>query len=800
MSEFAVTLPVCRRDLVIRALGDHGPYVVKDPGGNDYFQIGESEHFLLGQFVGSKTAAEICAAYAGHFGEVLAEEDLEQFVTEAQAQGLLQADDGKICPMASRRPGASSWCGSLCWRKKILDPDRLFTLLAPRISFFWTRGFLAFSASCILLAMGLLWTGGSEFSANLAQILHWESAVLIWITITVITMLHEFAHGLTCRHFGGEVHDIGFMLLFFLPCFYCDVSDAWLFREKSKRLWVTFAGAYFELFLWALAVFVWRLTLPGTMFHYLALVVLSVTGVQTLLNFVPLLKLDGYYLLSDWLEIPNLHQASLDSFKDRARQFLWDAPGSADRQRGLLVYLGFAVWLFSVVFLVLSCWALFRFLGSQWGWIGIAVVAAIGWLSVRHLVQGFSGGEVSKMIRQRHQRTVAWLLTLAALGVGLFVLRIDDWASGTLHLRSVNRVELRAPAAAFLKEVHVDEGDRVSPGTLIARLEVPDRTSCLARKQAEVREVQARLKLLEAGPRTEEVAEQKNRVERAKAWCDLARKDLERLRKSVTEVLASLEKQITAFHADLEVATSACKRAQVLLNQRALAEAQYQDALGKQRASFARWEQVQAEKRAYEAKGTFEAEAELARREKELADAQACFNLLLAGTRSEEIDAERARLNRLQEEARYLSKLGNRLLLVSSISGVVSTVHLKEKVGQHLKEGELLCVVEDRGVLAVEVTLLEQDAARVQPGQSIRLKARALPYESFAADVERKAPVAAKGETQGTVTVYGRLRTPPDELQPGMTGHARICTGRRPVGIIACDRALRYLRTEFWWW
>ncbi len=99
--------------------------------------------------------------------------------------------------------------------------------------------------------------------------------------------------------------------MFFMPCFYCNVSDAWLFREKSKRLWVTFAGGYFELFVWALAVFVWRLTVPESMVNYLAFVVLASCGIQSFFNFNPLIKLDGYYLLSDGMELPNLHQRLL---------------------------------------------------------------------------------------------------------------------------------------------------------------------------------------------------------------------------------------------------------------------------------------------------------------------------------------------------------------------------------------------------------------------------------------------------------------------------------------------------------
>ncbi|MBO0798050.1 MAG: hypothetical protein J2P31_04435, partial [Blastocatellia bacterium] len=130
----------------------------------------------------------------------------------------------------------------------------------------------------------------------------------------------EFAHGLTCKQFGGEVHELGFLLIYFQPAFYCNVSDAWLFPEKSKRLWVGFAGPFFELFIWAIATFLWRLTNADTLINFISLIVMASSGVKTLLNFNPLIKLDGYYMLSDYLEMPNLRRRAFRYIGDRIKK------------------------------------------------------------------------------------------------------------------------------------------------------------------------------------------------------------------------------------------------------------------------------------------------------------------------------------------------------------------------------------------------------------------------------------------------------------------------------------------------
>jgi hypothetical protein len=508
MPDLDTPLPCRRAELVVRPLGDHGPYVVKDPGTGAYYHLGAEEHFLLTQLDGQRDAETIRAAFAQRFGKPLSDEDLHEFLRLANEQQLLQSD-GQADTEPSRQPddpldpaslgeGVPFGLRLLYWRKSFFDPDRFFSWLAPKIWWCWTPAFLIFSAGCIVLAAGLLWANRQGLGQSLLSSLRPQTALLAWLVLLLVTLCHEFAHGLTCKHHGGEVHEVGFLLIFFLPCFYCNVSDAWLFKEKSKRLWVTLAGGYFELFLWALAVLVWRVTVPDSLVNYLAFIVLSACGVQTLFNFNPLLKLDGYYLLGDALEVPNLQQRAGVYVKSRLRWLLWGAarPEPDERGRTLLIY-GLVSWLYSLVFLGLSLGFMTHFFGAKLGVLGVVLVALLGLMSVRGLFHGFTAGEVRTMILFRHRRTVVWALLLGGAPAALFLIPMEDRASGPFQVRPAVRAELRAPVAGFLAEVRCDEGDRVSPGTLLARLDVPDLASRIAQKHAEVREAKARLQLLE---------------------------------------------------------------------------------------------------------------------------------------------------------------------------------------------------------------------------------------------------------------------------------------------------------------
>lgn len=820
MPALATIPPKRRPELVVRALGDDGQHVVKDTCQGAYYRLGPQEAFLLEQLDGQQSAAQICTAFQARFGEPLSEAELNAFVSLVRSWNLLQPDEqparraGEGCsipnaasdpgpaqPACSAAPPARSWTfpNLLYWRHRLADPDRLFTWLAPKLRFVWTWPFLVMSAASILIAMVVAYTNRHELTSSFSQSLRWETAVYFWFIVFVVTLCHECAHGLTCKHFGGEVHEVGLLLLLGMPCFYCNVSDAWLLREKAKRLWVTLAGGYCDLVLWALAVCMWRLTPPDVPMHALAWVVLSVCGGRVFFNFNPLVKLDGYYVLSDLLEMPNLQARARAYLTAHMRWLLWGAPRPVREARGrLLLGYGLGNWVFALGFLTLMVGGVAVLLNRAGGGAGLACGLLLGGLVLYGLFREVFGGEVRTMISKRPGRTKLWALALGLLPPALCLLEWEDRATGSFQLRSTTRTEVPVPVTGFLVTVLRDEGERVYAGQPVAQLEVPNLPTRLAQKQAELRECQARLRLLEAGPRVEEIDAQRQRVERARVWRDLARQDLERARQALGADLTRLEKQIAQHRAELDFAQGSHARSSVLVSRGAVALQHHEEAEKKNRVTRAQLQQAEAQRRSLYAVGTRDSETELSRREKELAEALAALILLEAGTRPEEIEAEHARRDRVRAELRYLNELEAQRTVLSRVEGVITTPRFRECIGRHYREGELLCVVEEPGLLEVDIRLGEKEIARVRPGQAVELKVQGLVLQTFRATVSRLAPRAEPGAVQSSVAVACSLENPSPDLRAGMTGHARIYTGPRPIGMILLDRLLRLVRPEFW--
>src|SRR5438309_9181004 len=298
---------------------EEASFVVKDPETGNFYRFREVEHFVLQQLDGSTPVDDIRQRAEERFGAPLPSDTLDQFIKTLRRLGLLETKDAQ--GHMSRQRGRIR--GSLLYlRFKAFDPDHLFNRLVGKVRFCFTPQFLVCSAALILLAFGITVSNWDEISRDFGRLLRPEALLFVLLTTFVITALHEFAHGLTCKHFGGEIHEMGFLLIYFQPAFYCNISDAWLFREKARRLWVTFAGAYFELFVWAVATLLWRVAERGTWVSAAALVVMATSGVKIFFNLNPLIKLDGYYLLSDLLDVPNLRRRAFSYTGGKLKRLL----------------------------------------------------------------------------------------------------------------------------------------------------------------------------------------------------------------------------------------------------------------------------------------------------------------------------------------------------------------------------------------------------------------------------------------------------------------------------------------------
>jgi multidrug resistance efflux pump len=273
------------------------------------------------------------------------------------------------------------------------------------------------------------------------------------------------------------------------------------------------------------------------------------------------------------------------------------------------------------------------------------------------------------------------------------------------------------------------------------------------------------------------------------------------MQQTLTAELEALSEAVNAAQATRDTAQAELTRLNRVVAKGAATQAELDKVEQTLQRDAALLSQAQADLDARRAQGTLSAEQELARRARDLAAERAALTLLQAGTRPQELAAAQSRIDRLKAELEQLQKQQRRREVRSRIAGVVVTPRLREKIGSSIQEGETVCVVENRSFFEAEITLTEEKIAHLKRGLEVELKARALPYATLTGRVTRIATSAAEDDdkAQSTLAVHCRLIDTPATLRTSLTGHARIYTGRRPVGVILLDRALRLLRTEWWW-
>jgi putative peptide zinc metalloprotease protein len=485
-----VTARPCLRDdlvLVEQTYRGEQTWILKDPRSHKYFRFKPLEIMVMQSLDGERTLAEVARALTDE-GLPVTEAAHGSFVQSLSRMGLLVRSLGERTVLELERLRAERrqrrkpalFKGELTrMRWSIGDPDGAFERWMPRLRFFFTPAFFVLSAllfAAYILVIGLKW---GDFRGELVSLYHPADYTLgkilvFWGTGLGLVAVHEIGHGVTCKHFGGHVHEMGAMLIYFQPAFYCNVNDAWTFPERSARLWVTAAGSWIQLVLAAVGAIFWWLLTPGTLLSQVALAAVLIGGITTVIaNANPLIPLDGYYALSDWLEIPNLRQRALAHlgwlFRTRVLRLDARMPPSDERERRIFfVYAMLAVAYITAVLVLVAAvvygWAAGRF-GLAGGLAVLGVILLALWSRLRQWGRTLRGAAQEARVRWRGSPVMRRIGIAAA--VLLLLLLVTPWPvtlSGPFVVAPARVTRLVAPDSGVIARVSSREGMQVAPG------------------------------------------------------------------------------------------------------------------------------------------------------------------------------------------------------------------------------------------------------------------------------------------------------------------------------------------------
>ncbi len=488
-------------------------YVVREPTERKYFQFDEVVVTLMRLMDGTRTPEEIADAAAAELGARPSAGVVADFAQKLKRLGIVERSPAEQHLMLQERlrkkrkiRSKQRTQGSILRLQFSLgDPDAAFSRLQHALRWMWTPGFVALSLAFFatyLIVASLKWdelARGTVDLYTLNGIGAWDIVLLIGLT-AVITLIHELGHGLTTKALGGEVRDWGLMLFYFSPAAYCVTDDAWTFEKRAHRLWTTIAGPWIELMVATVGGIVWAFTEPGTLIHWIAFLTFLTGGLTSVFsNLNPLIPLDGYYALADWLEIPRLRGGAFDYWGWLLKRYLlgMDAkePSVTPRERRIFLVYGALAAVYSVFISVVGVAWLILVFGKFIGpWIWVLVVWIAAKLVRKHAGRARALGVAARAGWQagflRGPR--AGLLAIVAVAViGLpFLLPWTYRASGELTVEASPPAPIRAGADGLLDRILVREGDAVTAGSPVAVLWNAELESALLDREAEARRLE----------------------------------------------------------------------------------------------------------------------------------------------------------------------------------------------------------------------------------------------------------------------------------------------------------------------
>jgi putative peptide zinc metalloprotease protein len=343
-------------------------------------------------------------------------------------------------------------------------------------------------------------------------------------------------HGLTCKHYGGEVPQMGFLLIYFTPAFFTDTTDILIFETKQPRLLTIFAGIYIELFLCTMATFVWALTIPGSVVNDLAYKTLLYSGIAgALLNLNPLIKADGYYALAQLVQIDSLREDSIEYVKAWWQKYVFrrkiEMPAASRRQRRIFLIFGTLAILYGtliLVFVTIFVKNIFVSKFADWGY--PAFILAL-YLMLRSRVRK-AVPQMRAWYWKAREAYMKWKISraqqvaFAAIVLVLMVPPFSSQVSSQFILEPGVRVDVRPPAQGQLANIRVRTGDAVRAGDVLAELKNPELTAQTAELASQFSAAESSLRMAEQRSAQGEIARAADERQRLATELSVARSRL----------------------------------------------------------------------------------------------------------------------------------------------------------------------------------------------------------------------------------------------------------------------------------
>ena len=472
-------------------------YVLTDPVSGRHHRFNALAYALIAGCDGQLTIDDIWAQRVDADGDD-APTQAQAIEVFAQAFGAnllggdIAPDAGGVMKAQGRRHAQRQRAAlnPLAFKLPLWDPDRFLDAQVHRLA--WCFGASARWIVLTLLAVGMLllaWNFTDFSRAAAIQLGHGRVLILLWLAYPIVKALHELAHAFAVKAYGGEVHEMGVTMLMLTPVPYVDASASIAFEDKRQRVAVGAAGIVAELLLATLALALWLLLEPGLL-RDAAFAVAFIGGVSTLLiNGNPLLRFDGYHVLCDAMELPNLAQRSQRLWQAAAKRIALGRPiDAAENVQGIertwLVVYAPASWLYRGLLtfglaLALADWnawlALALLALSAWWMLAGPLVAASRWL--------LASGEV---YGRRARATALGASALAACALLAFVVPLPHRTLAPAVVWLPDEALVRPLADGFIEQVLVRDGQHVQAGTALLRLSNEPLRLQLLRVQAEL--------------------------------------------------------------------------------------------------------------------------------------------------------------------------------------------------------------------------------------------------------------------------------------------------------------------------